>query len=232
MSTFDYLTPAEAVAAAQSSAPGYQRITGLRGLIADRMPNLITRPKAGAARKPEGGEGQRAHAHLDKFKTIARVEWAKDADPGTAEVFYADGSTDLAHRGDLLCVERPIITAESPRADIEANKAKIKDETLPIEERRAAFRAHNRYQTEASTPTAVAYDVPDVEPDPETGLSTWSYLANGKLIGRVEETERGYVPVRTDSLGTETWRDGEKPSRDQALDAIREHFEKMNGHAS
>lgn len=101
MSTFDYLTPAEAVTAAQTDAPDYKRITGLRGVDADRIPNLI----------PE--EPWRAHGHLDKFKEIARVEWAQDADPGTAEVFYADGSTDLVRRGDLLCVERPITRAEA-----------------------------------------------------------------------------------------------------------------------
>ncbi|MCX4799635.1 hypothetical protein OG497_37910 [Streptomyces sp. NBC_01242] len=180
MSTFDYLTPAEAVNAARSDAPDYQRITGLKGVDADRIPNLI----------PE--EPWRAHGHLDKFKEIARVEWAKDADSGTAEVFYADDSTDLLHSGDLLCVERPITTPDADAA-------------------------------------AVKYDVPDVEPDPETGLSTWSYYANGKIIGRIEETERGYVPVRTDSLGVETWRRTEKPFREQALTVIREHFEQMNG---
>lgn len=136
MSTFEYLTPSEAVAAAWVGAPDYKRITGLKGVDADRIPNLI----------PE--EPWRAHGHLDKFKVIARVVWAEDADPGTAEVFYTDGSSGLIKREDLLCVERPIITAESPREDIEANKAKIKNETLPIEERRAAFHAHNRYQAD------------------------------------------------------------------------------------
>ncbi|THA72501.1 hypothetical protein E6R60_26590 [Streptomyces sp. A0642] len=96
MSTFDYLTPAEAVTATQATAPEYQRITGLKGVDADRIPNVI----------PE--EPWRAHGHLDKFKEIARVEWAKDADPGTAEVFYTDGSADLIKRDGLLCIERPI----------------------------------------------------------------------------------------------------------------------------
>lgn len=146
MSTFDYLTPGDAVAYARASTPEYRQITGLKGVDADRIPHLITRTAAGNARQPEAPWA--AHGHLDKFKEIARVEWAQDADPGTAQVFYADGSTDLIRRGDLLCVERPIITADSPRENIEANKAKIKDETLPIEERRAAFRAHNRYQAD------------------------------------------------------------------------------------
>ncbi|MCP9209596.1 hypothetical protein [Streptomyces cucumeris] len=116
MSTFDYLTPAEAVAAACDDAPEYQRITGLRGMDADRVPDLITRTATGVARQPQ--RPWRAHGHLDKFKKIARVEWAKDADPDTAEVFYADGSADLIKRGDLLCVERPIFTAET---DIKAD---------------------------------------------------------------------------------------------------------------
>jgi hypothetical protein len=106
MSTFDYLTPGEAVAAMQEQAPEYRKIAGLKGIVADRMPHLITRTKGGQARKPE--QPWLAHGHLDKFKEIDRVEWAKDADPGCAEVFYADGSTDLFHRVDLLCVERPI----------------------------------------------------------------------------------------------------------------------------
>ena len=106
MSTFTFLKPADAVAAARDSAPDYQRITGLRGVDADRLPHMITRTAAGNARQPE--QPWRAHAYLDMFREIARVEWAQDADPGTAEVFYADGSTDILHRGDLLCVERPV----------------------------------------------------------------------------------------------------------------------------
>lgn len=221
MSTFDYLTPAEAVAAASNTAPGYQRIDGLNGIDADRIPNLITRTRAGNARKPE--QPWRAHGHLDKFKAIIRVEWAKDADPGTAEVFYADGTTELIRRGDLLCVERPILSTPEK---VEANRAKINDESLPIEVRRAAFRAHNRYQ---ASPAAEGYDVPDVEPDPETSLSTWAYYANGKMIGRVEETEHGYRPVRTDSLGVETRRFDEDAFRAGALDTIRRHYERTNG---
>ncbi|MFE6000409.1 hypothetical protein ACFQ6C_26670 [Streptomyces sp. NPDC056454] len=100
MSTFDFLTPAEAVTAAQDTAPEWQRITGLKGIDADRMPQVT--PSAPWA----------AHAHLPKFKTIERVEWATDADPGTAEVFYTDGTADLIKSGELLCVERPIVTAD------------------------------------------------------------------------------------------------------------------------
>lgn len=106
MSTFDYLTPGEAVQAAHSSAPAWQQIICLRAVEADRLPHRISRTRAGYARKPEPSGAE--HAFLSKFKEIARVEWARDADPGTAEVFYADGSTDLVGRQDLLCVERPI----------------------------------------------------------------------------------------------------------------------------
>lgn len=106
MSTFDILAPFEAIAAARTGAPDHQRIIGLRAVDADRIPHYITRTRTGFARKP--AEPWRAHGHLDKFKVIERVEHAKDADPGTAEVFYADGSTDLIGRQDLLCVERPV----------------------------------------------------------------------------------------------------------------------------
>jgi hypothetical protein len=106
MSTFDYLTPAEAMAYARSEAAEHLRIVGRRGLSADRMPHIITRTNSGYARKPLTPWD--AHGHLDKFKVIERVEWAKDAEPGMAEVFYTDGSSDLVGRKDLLCVERPI----------------------------------------------------------------------------------------------------------------------------
>jgi hypothetical protein len=87
-----------------------------------------------------------------------------------------------------------------------------------------------RVMAEVTAPRpAVTYDVPDVKPDEETGLSTWAYFANGKMIGRVEETQHGYVPVRTDSLGVETWRKPEVAFRASALDLIREHYETTNG---
>ncbi|MEU6362181.1 hypothetical protein [Streptomyces albidoflavus] len=74
------------------------------------------------------------------------------------------------------------------------------------------------------------YDIPDVDPDPRTGLSTWIQYADGKAIGRIEETKTGYVPVRTDSLGVETWRRDERPFRYAAAEVIRTHFEQVNGH--
>lgn len=188
MSTFDYLTPSEAVAAAQPGAPAHLNIRGLLAIDADQMPHVITRTASGQARKPE--QPWTAHAYLARFKKVARVEWAQDADPGTIEVFYADGTSAYLHRADLLCVERPIPTPEVP---------------------------------------GIVYEVPDVEPDEETGLSVWSYFADGRLIGRVEETERGYVPVRTDSLGVETCRDDADAFRQGALDTIRRHFETSNG---
>ncbi len=124
MSTFDFLTPDEAVTAAQSDAPAYQRITGLRGLDADRMPGLITRTAAGRPRQPAAP--WQAHGHLDKFKQIDRVTWAQDADPGTAEVFYTDGTSDLIKTQDLLCVERPIT---GPGQDTASQSAQTPQDT-------------------------------------------------------------------------------------------------------
>src|SRR5574341_615133 len=108
MSTFDFLSPWRAITYASDNAPDYQRIIGLKGVDADRIPDLITRTVSGQARKPE--QPWHAHGHLDRFKVIVRVEWAHEpgADPGTAEVFYADGCTDLIGRKDFLCVERPV----------------------------------------------------------------------------------------------------------------------------
>lgn len=106
MSTFDFLPPWRAITYASDDAPDYQRITGLKGVDADRIPDLITRTVSGQARQPE--QPWRAHGYLDRFKVITRVEWAQDADPGMARVTYADGSTDLIGRKDFLCVERPI----------------------------------------------------------------------------------------------------------------------------
>lgn len=106
MSTYDYLTPTEALFRAQSDAPDYQRIIGLRGVDADRIPGLITRTKAGYARKPS--DPWRAHGFLDRFKEITAVQWAEDGDPGTIEVHWADGTADYLHKEDLLCVERPV----------------------------------------------------------------------------------------------------------------------------
>lgn len=112
MSTFDYLTPADALAAARNDAPDHLRIVGLKGVDADRMLGLITRTATGNARQPE--QPWRAHAHLDKFREIVSVEWAKDADPGSVWVAYTNGTAELLKRGDLLCVERPVITRDAP----------------------------------------------------------------------------------------------------------------------
>ena len=110
MSTFSFLRPAEAMANAQDDAPDYKQITGLKGVDADRIPYMITRTKSGNARPPE--QPWNAHGHLDKFKIIERVEWARgtdtDAAYGLIRVFYTAGSTDLIGQQDFLCVERPI----------------------------------------------------------------------------------------------------------------------------
>lgn len=107
MSTFKYLTPGEAVWAAREGAPDYRRIVGSKGISACRLPFADRdRTRAGSMRPPS--QPWQAHAYLDEFREIKSVEWAKDADPGTIEVFFTDGTTDLLHAGDLLCVERPV----------------------------------------------------------------------------------------------------------------------------
>lgn len=70
------------------------------------------------------------------------------------------------------------------------------------------------------------YDVPDVEPDVETGLSTWPVLAGTATIGRVEETLHGYVPVRVDIMGMEVWRGPELPFRTSAIEEIKKHHQR------
>lgn len=115
MAIFDYLTPSEALYMAGDTAPDHLRITGLRAVDADRIPNMVTRTRAGYGRKPE--YPWQAHAHLDKFEVIARIERAKDADPGVIEIFWTDGSSAFLHPKDLLCVERPITSARVQSAD-------------------------------------------------------------------------------------------------------------------
>jgi hypothetical protein len=107
MSTFGYMTPNEALHAARDDVPKCLSIIGAKGVNADRIgPTFLTRTQAGYARKPS--DPWRAHSHLGKFKEIARVEVARDADPGMIEVFFADGTTELIGKQDLLCIERPI----------------------------------------------------------------------------------------------------------------------------
>lgn len=107
MSTFDYLTPREAVNAARPDAPAYQQIIGLRGVDADRFIPRHERTKAGYLYKP--ADPWRAHGHLDRFKEIVGVAGFRD---GTAEVVYADGTTECLGPKDLLCVERPVTSPD------------------------------------------------------------------------------------------------------------------------
>lgn len=101
MSVFEYMDPRSAVYNDRDHAT----TGGIRGLMAADA-DWCTRTATGNAREPE--QPWIARGHLDKFKRIARVEIAKDADPGTIEVFWTDGTASILHRGDLLCVERPI----------------------------------------------------------------------------------------------------------------------------
>jgi hypothetical protein len=114
VSTFDYMTPGEAVAAAREDAPDYRKIVGLKVVEADRLDFPPSRTPANNSRKPE--PSGREHSQLDLFREVARVVWSsqdgsgEEADPGTITVTFTDGETTYLHRGDLLCVERPILT--------------------------------------------------------------------------------------------------------------------------
>lgn len=106
MSTFEYLSPSEALRRTGDNARDFEKITGLRALSADRFPRgWMSRTKAGYMRKPDSP--WMAHGILDKFKVIDWIRVAPDADGGMVEVFYKDGSADLVSKYDLLCVERP-----------------------------------------------------------------------------------------------------------------------------
>ena len=77
--------------------------------------------------------------------------------------------------------------------------------------------------TEWSMGMSESYDVPDVQPDPETGLSNWLVLSGTAIVGRIEETLFGYVPVVVDVMGIEIWRGTEMPFRASAIGEIEKH---------
>jgi hypothetical protein len=105
VATFDYLKPGEAVRRASPHARDWENIVGLKA--ADAGLFLKDRTRAGYLREPS--DPWRAHAYVERFfREIQSVQWAKDADPGVAEVFFTDGESTLLHKWDLLCVERPI----------------------------------------------------------------------------------------------------------------------------
>lgn len=118
MATYDFLTPGEALYRAGEHAREFERITGLRGIDADRLQFPPTRTKAGNSRVPT--DPWRAYGDRDKFKEIVSVVRTRDteedrqaeedrkADFATVTVTFADGETTYIHAGDLLCVERPV----------------------------------------------------------------------------------------------------------------------------
>lgn len=118
MATYDFLGPGEALHRAGENAREFERITGLRGIEADRLQFPPTRTKAGNSRVPE--DPWRAYGDRDKFREIVSVIRTRDteedrqaeehqkADFATVTVTFADGETTYIHAGDLLCVERPV----------------------------------------------------------------------------------------------------------------------------
>jgi hypothetical protein len=107
MSTFKYMRSGEALNKAADSARDFEKIKGRRAASAERFLTHIqggSRTKAGYLREPN--DPWRAHAYVDTlFKTIERIEVAKDAERGMIEVFFTDGSSDLVDRYGFLCVE-------------------------------------------------------------------------------------------------------------------------------
>ena len=114
MATFDYLRSGEALRLGSDHARDFERIIGRRAVDAERFLTHVSggysRTAAGYLRIPSNP--WRAHAHLDKFRELVKVERAKDADPGMIEVTYADGETDLIDKYGFLCVEHQIVTPE------------------------------------------------------------------------------------------------------------------------
>jgi hypothetical protein len=103
VSTFEYLWPVE-VFDRLDDPRGYRRTRGRR--VADAT--WCTRTNGGRARRPE--LHGREHAYLPKFRTLDRVERVTgDANPGTFELFFTDGTSGYVHADDLVCVERPIL---------------------------------------------------------------------------------------------------------------------------
>lgn len=103
MSTFEYLWPVE-VFDRLDDPQEYRRTRGRR--VAD--PYWATRTASGRMRRPE--LNGREHGYLSRFKTLDRMERVTvDADPGTFELFYTDGTSGYVTGKDLVCVERPVM---------------------------------------------------------------------------------------------------------------------------
>lgn len=111
MAVFKYFRSGEALNLGSDHARDFERIIGRRAVSAERFLTHLNGGSwtaAGYLRVPS--DPWRAHAHLDKFRELVKVERAKDADPGMIEVTYADGETDLIDKYGLLCVEYVIGT--------------------------------------------------------------------------------------------------------------------------
>lgn len=101
MSTFRYINGYEAFGSDRDHTTT-GGIRGLKGVWA----SWTERTAAGDSKIPD--RPWEARTYLPKMKEITRVEKATgDVNPGSFEVFYADGMTEIIEPGDLLCVEQP-----------------------------------------------------------------------------------------------------------------------------
>lgn len=105
MATYEYLSPLAALArfGEQPAHREWQSIRGCRMVFAD----WCTRTQGGQSRVPQGPANEHAHKG---FKYVDRIERVTvDADPGTVEIFYVDGTRTYATGQDLVCVEQEIM---------------------------------------------------------------------------------------------------------------------------
>jgi hypothetical protein len=80
-------------------------------------------------------------------------------------------------------------------------------------------RAGRIFDVETIKADSIQYDIPDVEPNEETGLSVWPVYVNGARIGEITETLEGY------RASAPLWSGRELSFRQSAIEDLQQHFE-------